>query len=120
MGYTPLPFKTNLTMSKGKISKNAKPKSSKTPLQTPLHNKSVISLILAEKEKLNRDKQSGGKVKPKLKAEAKLKTWDDEGDLEDVDLECHKLLNVPEKVQNQNYFSKVQNFRSWMSVSKLK
>lgn len=51
--------------------------------QTPLHNKNVISSIIAEKAKLSQEmklEKHGGKVKPKLKAEIKVKNWDDEND----------------------------------------
>lgn len=80
-GYTPLPFKTTLSSikssSKNHKSTKSKPKPAK---QTPLHSKNVISSIIAEKAKLSQevklDKQS--KMKPKLKAEAKVKTWEDD------------------------------------------
>lgn len=80
-GYTPLPFKTGISSikssSKSHKSTKSKPKPAK---QTPLHNKNVISSIIAEKAKLSQevklDKQS--KMKPKLKAEAKVKTWEDD------------------------------------------
>lgn len=62
--------------SSGKVGKLSKTKI-KSAKQTQLHNKSVISLILAEKEKLNRGHHSA-KIRPKLKAEVKVKTWDDE------------------------------------------
>lgn len=80
-GYTPLPFKSGLSSmrssSKSHKSAKSKPKPAK---QTPLHNKNVISSIIAEKAKLSQEvkleKQS--KMKPKLKAEAKVKTWEDD------------------------------------------
>ena len=74
-GYTPLPFKSNVPIvrSSAKSGKSSKNKTNAAK-PTQLHNKSVISLILAEKEKLNRCKQSS-KVKPKLKAEVKMKDW---------------------------------------------
>ena len=80
-GYTPLPFKTTLSSikssSKNHKSTKSKPKPAK---QTPLHSKNVISSIIAEKAKLSQevklDKQN--KMKPKLKAEAKVKTWEDD------------------------------------------
>lgn len=63
--------------SKNHKSAKLKPKPAK---QTPLHNKNVISSILAEKAKLSQElkleKQS--KMKPKLKTEVKVKTWEDE------------------------------------------
>lgn len=63
--------------SKGHKSVKTKPKPVK---QTPLHNKNVISSIIAVKAKLSQEvkleKQS--KMKPKLKAEAKVKTWEDD------------------------------------------
>ncbi|KAF7995937.1 hypothetical protein HCN44_007044 [Aphidius gifuensis] len=48
--------------------------------QKPLHNKNVISAIIAEKEKLNNDdkQNNNNKLKPKLKAEVKLKNWNNE------------------------------------------
>lgn len=53
--------------------------------QTQLHNKNVISSIIAEKAKLSQEmklEKHGGKVKPKLKAEIKVKNWeDDENDM---------------------------------------
>lgn len=81
-GYTPLSFKSGFSSSKfcGKNSKTVKPKV-KPVKHTPLHNKNVISSIIAEKAKLIQDsklEKQGSKVKPKLKAEAKLKTWEDE------------------------------------------
>lgn len=67
--------------------------------QTPLHNKNVISSIIAEKAKLSQvsklEKQ-GGKVKPKLKAEAKLKTWEDEESADWGGIDNLQVMNVPE------------------------
>lgn len=48
--------------------------------QTPLHNKNVISSIIAEKAKLSQEvklEKHSGKIKPKLKAEVKVKNWKD-------------------------------------------
>lgn len=65
--------------SSSKSHKSSKSKS-KPAKQTPLHNKNVISSIIAEKAKLSQEvkleKQS--KMKPKLKAEVKVKTWEDD------------------------------------------
>lgn len=62
--------------------------------QTPLHNKNVISSIIAEKAKLSQEvklEKHSGKIKPKLKAEVKVKNWeDDEND-------TIQLENVPSK-----------------------
>lgn len=85
-GYTPLPLKSGITGSKAnpKAHKNSKhlAKGKGKPVkQTPLHNKSVISSIIAEKEKFSTNaklEKQASKVKPKLKAEAKLKTWEDD------------------------------------------
>ena len=95
-GYTPLPFKSGISSSKS-IAKNQKTAKSKAKpaKQTPLHNKNVISSIIAEKAKLSQDsklEKQGSKVKPKLKAEAKLKIWDDE---EPVDWNEIDTLSVP-------------------------
>lgn len=49
--------------------------------QTPLHNKNVISSIIAEKAKLSQEvklEKHSGKIKPKLKAEVKVKNWEDD------------------------------------------
>ena len=43
-----------------------------------MHNKSVISSIIAEKAKLCQEMKLQSKMKPKLKAEAKVKTWEDD------------------------------------------
>lgn len=46
-----------------------------------MHNKNVISSIIAEKAKLSQEvkvEKSSGKVKPKLKAEVVLKNWEDD------------------------------------------
>lgn len=62
--------------------------------QTPLHNKNVISSIIAEKAKLSQEvklEKYSNKIKPKLKAEVKVKNWeDDEND-------TVQLENVPPK-----------------------
>jgi hypothetical protein len=74
--YTPLPFKTGVS-SPLKTQKKAKTKPAK---QTPLHNKNVISSIIAEKAKLSQEvklEKHNAKVKPKLKAEVKVKNWED-------------------------------------------
>ncbi|XP_046744501.1 uncharacterized protein LOC124410294 isoform X2 [Diprion similis] len=86
-GYTPLPFKTlgiSASKANAKVQKTSKllaKGKSKPVKQTPLHNKSVISSIIAEKEKFSTNaklEKQVSKVKPKLKAEAKLKTWEDD------------------------------------------
>lgn len=50
--------------------------------QTSLHNKNVISSIIAEKARLSEEVKVGkpttGRIKPKLKAEVKVKNWDDD------------------------------------------
>jgi len=49
--------------------------------QTPLHNKNVISSIIAEKAKLSQEmklEKHSSKIKPKLKAEVKVKNWEDD------------------------------------------
>lgn len=80
-GYTPLPFKSSMSGSKGaKAHKIAKSKL-KPVKQTPLHNKNVISSIIAEKAKLSQEarlEKQVTKVKPKLKAEAKIKDWEED------------------------------------------
>jgi len=71
-----LPFKTGVSSSL-KTQKKAKTKPAK---QTPLHNKNVISSIIAEKAKLSQEvklEKHSAKVKPKLKAEVKVKNWED-------------------------------------------
>lgn len=82
-GYTPLPFKTGVSSSL-KVQKIPKAKT-KPAKQTPLHNKNVISSIIAEKAKLSQEvklEKHTPKVKPKLKAEVKVKNWeDDENDV---------------------------------------
>ncbi|XP_036150363.1 uncharacterized protein LOC105840034 isoform X3 [Monomorium pharaonis] len=85
-GYTPLPFKSGVSSPKlqTKIQKVAKMKT-KPAKQTPLHNKNVISSIIAEKAKLSQEvklEKHCSKIKPKLKAEVKVKNWeDDENDM---------------------------------------
>lgn len=81
-GYTPLPFKSGVSLPKtpSKTQKITKAKA-KPAKQTPLHNKNVISSIIAEKAKLSQElklEKHGGKVKPKLKAEVKVKNWEDD------------------------------------------
>lgn len=81
-GYTPLPFKSGVSLPKtpSKMQKITKAKA-KPAKQTPLHNKNVISSIIAEKAKLSQElklEKHGGKVKPKLKAEVKVKNWEDD------------------------------------------
>lgn len=110
-GYTPLPFKSGFSSSKssGKSQKALKSKV-KPAKQTPLHNKNVISSIIAEKAKLSQvsklEKQ-GIKVKPKLKAEAKLKTWEDEESADWSGVDNLQEANVPEipKVPNSQYLA---------------
>lgn len=72
-GYTPLPFKSSMSsLRQSKVQKTKRIK------QTPLHKKDVIvSSIFGDKAK----KHSSGKVKPKLKAEVKIKNLkNDESD----------------------------------------
>jgi len=81
-GYTPLPFKSGVSLPKApsKLQKIMKAKA-KPAKQTPLHNKNVISSIIAEKAKLSQElklEKHGGKVKPKLKAQVKVKNWEDD------------------------------------------
>lgn len=81
-GYTPLPFKSGVSLPKApsKLQKIMKAKA-KPAKQTPLHNKNVISSIIAEKAKLSQElklEKHGGKVKPKLKAQVKVKSWEDD------------------------------------------
>ncbi|XP_011866393.1 PREDICTED: uncharacterized protein LOC105561220 isoform X3 [Vollenhovia emeryi] len=81
-GYTPLPFKTRVSSPKPqtKVQKVTKMKA-KPAKQTPLHNKNVISSIIAEKAKLSQEvklEKHSGKIKPKLKAEVKVKNWEDD------------------------------------------
>lgn len=81
-GYTPLPFKSGVSLPKtqSKVQKVTKAKA-KPAKQTPLHNKNVISSIIAEKAKLSQEmklEKHGSKVKPKLKAEVKVKNWEDD------------------------------------------
>lgn len=82
-GYTPLPFKSGVSLPKtpSKMQKITKAKAKQPAKQTPLHNKNVISSIIAEKAKLSQElklEKHGGKVKPKLKAEVKVKNWEDD------------------------------------------
>lgn len=70
--------------TQSKVQKVTKMKA-KPAKQTSLHNKNVISSIIAEKAKLSQEvkleKQHSNKIKPKLKAEVKIKSWkDDEND----------------------------------------
>lgn len=85
-GYTSLPFKSNIKNSKRlKKSHKIKKLNIKSSKQTPLHNKNVISSIIAEKAKLNQEpkfEKQIVKLKPKLKAEVKLKTWNADQDTE--------------------------------------
>ncbi|KAL0131790.1 hypothetical protein PUN28_002974 [Cardiocondyla obscurior] len=79
-GYTPLPFKSRVSSPKpqAKMQKKLKAKPAK---QTPLHNKNVISSIIAEKAKLSQEvklEKHISKIKPKLKAEVKVKNWEDD------------------------------------------
>lgn len=82
-GYTPLPFKSGVSSApktQSKVQKVTKAKA-KPAKQTSLHNKNVISSIIAEKAKLSQEvklERQGGKIKPKLKAEVKLKSWKDD------------------------------------------
>lgn len=81
-GYTPLPFKSGVSSLKPqvKIQKVTKVKT-KPAKQTPLHNKNVISSIIAEKAKLSQEvklEKHNSKIKPKLKAEVKVKNWEDD------------------------------------------
>ncbi|XP_071556441.1 uncharacterized protein Wge isoform X2 [Temnothorax nylanderi] len=81
-GYTPLPFKSRVSSPKpqAKVQKVTKMKA-KPAKQTPLHNKNVISSIIAEKAKLSQEvklEKHSGKIKPKLKAEVKMKNWEDD------------------------------------------
>ncbi|XP_015116479.1 uncharacterized protein LOC107040773 isoform X2 [Diachasma alloeum] len=81
-GYTPVPFKSGLSASKGITKSHKITKSNVKPVkQTPLHNKNVISSIIAEKAKLSQEArlEKVVKLKPKLKAEAKLKEWSSDG-----------------------------------------
>ncbi|XP_039314883.1 uncharacterized protein LOC105204830 isoform X6 [Solenopsis invicta] len=81
--YTPLPFKSGVSSPKpqqAKMQKVAKMKT-KPAKQTPLHNKNVISSIIAEKAKLSQEvklEKHSSKIKPKLKAEVKVKNWEDD------------------------------------------
>ncbi|XP_014473147.1 PREDICTED: uncharacterized protein LOC106743634 isoform X2 [Dinoponera quadriceps] len=85
-GYTPLPFKSGVLPLKSqskaqKIAKTRTRQATKPAKQTPLHNKNVISSIIAEKAKLSQEvklEKNSGKVKPKLRAEAMLKKWEDD------------------------------------------
>lgn len=85
-GYTPLPFKSGVLPLKlqAKSQKTVKTRTRQTAKpakQTPLHNKNVISSIIAEKAKLSQEvklEKSSAKVKPKLKAEVVLKQWEDD------------------------------------------
>lgn len=77
-----MPFKSGVSLPKApsKIQKIMKAKA-KPAKQTPLHNKNVISSIIAEKAKLSQElklEKHGGKVKPKLKAQVKVKNWEDD------------------------------------------
>ncbi|XP_063989724.1 uncharacterized protein LOC135168983 isoform X3 [Diachasmimorpha longicaudata] len=81
-GYTPVPFKSGLSVSKGITKSHKITKSKVKPVkQTPLHNKNVISSIIAEKAKLSQEArlEKVVKLKPKLKAEAKIKEWSSDG-----------------------------------------
>lgn len=84
--------------------------------QTPLHNKNVISSIIAEKAKLSQEvklEKYSSKIKPKLKAEVKVKNWeDDEND-------TVQLENVPPKepiIQNPveviKFYTFLHNFKN--------
>ncbi|XP_046425397.1 uncharacterized protein LOC124182332 isoform X1 [Neodiprion fabricii] len=109
-GYTPLPFKSSgVSAAKAntkvqKTSKNSGKGKSKPAKQTPLHNKSVISSIIAEKEKFSTNaklEKQVNKVKPKLKAEAKLKTWKDD--------ENGEWSNVAENIPPSDTSSRVES-----------
>jgi len=73
-----LPFKTGVSAP---LKTQKVPKTKIKPAkQTPLHNKNVISSIIAEKAKLSQEvklEKHSAKIKPKLKAEVKMKDWED-------------------------------------------
>ncbi|XP_043290025.1 uncharacterized protein wge isoform X4 [Venturia canescens] len=80
-GYTPLPFKSGIAGNKNSKSHKIAKSKVKPVKQTPLHNKNVISSIIAEKAKLSQEtklERQVTKVKPKLKAEAKMKMWEED------------------------------------------
>lgn len=80
-GYTPLPFKSGIAGNKSSKSNKIAKSKVKPVKQTPLHNKNVISSIIAEKAKLSQEtklERQVTKVKPKLKAEAKMKIWEED------------------------------------------
>lgn len=99
-GYTPLPFKTGVSPLKAQNVPKAKTKPAK---QTPLHNKSVISSIIAEKAKFSQEvklEKHSAKIKPKLKAEVKVKNWeDDENDTMAPESIPHEELSVQDSVK---------------------
>lgn len=111
-GYTPLPFKSRVSSPKPqtKMQKVMKMKA-KPAKQTPLHNKNVISSIIAEKAKLSQEvklEKHSGKIKPKLKAEVKVKNWkDNENDTvqpENVPPEKEPIIQTPVKVIKSSLF----------------
>lgn len=78
--FAPLSMKVN---SFGGGAQKKRSHKSKPPKQTPLHNKNVISSIIAEKARHSLDSKldkQANKVRPKLKAEVKLKEWEDDTD----------------------------------------
>ncbi|XP_011310744.1 uncharacterized protein wge isoform X2 [Fopius arisanus] len=100
-GYTPVPFKSGLSASKGMTKSHKITKSKVKPVkQTPLHNKNVISSIIAEKAKLSQEArlEKVVKLKPKLKAEAKLKEWSSDG-ADQSEWRCTIEDTTPELVQ---------------------
>lgn len=92
--------------------------------QTPLHNKNVISSIIAEKAKLSQEvklEKYSSKIKPKLKAEVKVKNWeDDENDtlqLENVPPKEPTVEKSPVKVIK--FYSFIQNSTVLYNNSKM-
>lgn len=90
--------------------------------QTPLHNKNVISSILAEKAKLSQEvklEKQSSKIKPKLKAEVKMKNWEDEeNDAIIPPVEEEPVVEEPIKVAKSPCFFVRKRTREFQRISR--
>lgn len=144
-GYTPLPFKSEVPTpqmpSTSKASQmpstdkasqmpkmKARPAKQKGAAETALHNKNVISSIIAEKAKLCKEvklQKCGGKTKPKLKAEVKVKSSKDKEQnapqLEEPDSTIENIKKVTDKTVffcSVHFFKIVEKEETWWEFSK--
>ncbi|XP_034941429.1 uncharacterized protein wge isoform X2 [Chelonus insularis] len=97
-GHASLPIKCGLTSPKGMTKSHKMNKAKVKPIkQTPLHNKNVISSIIAEKAKLSQEaklEKQVMKLKPKFKAENKVRDWNDDEENEwNYDMQGTTVVN---------------------------